>query len=151
MLKTEALKLFTMVINRKLAMIIIVVAVLVAAGVFLPLAWLSSLPWTPFATEDIRITEVQFDEGYLNITVKNVCTNVEIVSEVTVRDLEAYGYGFTVDWTSTPHVVAVHEEVPVGKEISFRISFKWTSGRAYQIELEPEDKGWGTVINVVAQ
>ena len=132
-------------------MIIIVVAVLVAAGVLLPLAWLSSLSWTPFATEDIRITGVQFDEGYLNITVKNVCTNVEIVSEVTVRNLEAYGYGFSVDWTSTPHRVAVNEPVPVGEEISFRISFKWSSGRAYQIKLEPEDKGWGNAINVIAQ
>jgi hypothetical protein len=130
--------------------IVIVVAVLVATGVLLPLAWLSSLPWTPFATEDIRITDVQFDEDYLNITVKNVCTNVEIVSEVTVRDLEAYGYGFSVDWTSTPHTVAVHEPISVGEEISFRISFNWTSGCAYQIELEPADKGWGTSFNVVA-
>jgi hypothetical protein len=130
--------------------IVIVVVVLVAAGVLLPLAWLSSLSWTSFATEDIRITDVQFDEGYLNITVKNVCTNVEIVGEVTVRDLEAYGYGFSVDWTSTPHTVAVHEPISVGEEISFRINFNWTYGCAYQIELETADKGWGTSFNVVA-
>ncbi len=139
-----------MAINRRLAMIIIVVAVLAAAGVLLPMAWLSSLQWTPHATEPFRITNVQFDVGYLNITVENLDTQEKMISQVTVRDLKAYGYGFTVDWTSTPHVVAVHEPVLVSEEISFRISFKWSSGRAYQIELEPEDKGWGTAINVVA-
>ncbi len=139
-----------MAINRRLAMIIIVVAVLAAASVLLPMAWLSSLQWTPHATSPFEITDVQFDVGHLNITVKSTCTEAKIISEVTIRDLKAYGYGFTVDWTSTPHVVAVHEPVPVGEETSFRVSFKWSSGRAYQIELEPEDKGWGTAINVVA-
>lgn len=131
-------------------MIIIVVAVLVVACVLLPLAWLSSLKYTPTAMSPLRITDVQFDEDYLNITVRNLCTQEKIVSEVTVRDLEAYGYGFTVDWTSTPHKVAVHEPISVGEEISFRISFKWTSGCAYQIRLETADKGWGTALNVVA-
>ena len=139
-----------MAINRRLATIIIVVAVLAFAGVLLPMAWLSSLQWTSHATDPFRITNVQFDVGYLNITVENLDIQEKIVSQVTVRDLKPEGYGFSVDWTSTPHVVAVHEPIPVGEEISFRISFKWTSGRAYQIELEPEDKGWGTSFNVVA-
>ena len=131
-------------------MIIIVVVVLAAGGVLLPMAWLSSLQWTPHATEAFRITDVQFEEDYLNITVENLGTQEKMISQVTVRDLKAHGYGFTVDWTSTPHVVALHEPVPVGGEITFRISFKWSSGCAYQIELEPKDKGWGTAFNVVA-
>ena len=139
-----------MAINRRSAMIIIVVAVLVAAGALLPMAWLSYLQWTPHATEPFRITDVQFDVGSLNITVENLDTQEKIVSEVTVRDLEPYGYGFSVDWTSMPHRVVVHEPLPMGEEISLCISFNWTSGRAYQIELEPADKGWGTAINVVA-
>jgi hypothetical protein len=139
-----------MAINRRSAMIIIVVAVLATAGVLLPIIWLSSLQWTTHATDPFHITNVQFDVDYLNITVENPNTQEKIISQVTVRDLEAWGYGFTVDWTSPPHVVAVHEAVPVGEEISFRISFIWTSGRAYQIELEPEAKGWGTAFNVVA-
>ena len=138
-----------MAISR-LYTIVIVVAVLVPVGVLLPLAWLSSLPWTPHEMSPFRITEVQFEEDYLNITVESTCAEAEIVSEVTVRDLKANGYGFTVDWTSTPHVVAVDEPVPVGEEISFRIRFNWSSGHAYQIELEPEDNGWDTAINVVA-
>ena len=136
--------------NRRLAMIIIVVAVLVAAGVLLPMAWLSSLQWTPHATSPFRITDAQFKEDYLNITVKSTCAEAKIISEVTVRDLIIERYGFSTNRTSTPHVVAVHERVPMGEEISFRINFKWSSGRAYQIELEPEDKGWGTAINLVA-
>jgi hypothetical protein len=130
--------------------IVIAVTVLVAAGVLLPMAWLSSLHWTPHATSSFRITDVQFEEDYLNITVENLDTQEKIISQVTVRDLKPDGYGFTVDWTSTPYTVAVHEPISVAEEISFRISFKWSSGRAYQIELEPADKGWGAFLNVVA-
>ena len=139
-----------MAINRRLATIIIVVAVLAFAGVLLPMAWLSSLQWTSHATDPFRITNVQFDVGYLNITVENLDIQEKIVSQVTVRDLKAYGYGFIVDRTSTLYVVGVHEPVPVGEEIFFCLSFKWASGRAYQIELEPADKGWGTALYVVA-
>ena len=139
-----------MAINRRLTIIIIIVAILGTVGVLLSFAWLSSLEYTPTALTSLRITNVQFDEDFLNITVENTCTQAKIVSEVTVRDLEAYGYGFSVDWTSTPHTVAVHEPLPVDEEISFRISFNWTSGCAYQIELETADKGWGTTFNVVA-
>ena len=120
--------------------IVIVVAVLVTASVLLPLAWISSLKTETFSLEDLRITDVQFEEDYLNITVENLCTREKIVSEVTVRDLKPLGYGFSVDWTSTPHVVAVHEPVPMGEETSFRIRFNWASGRAYQIQLETEDR-----------
>jgi len=139
-----------MAINRRLAVIIIVVAVLAFAGVLLPLAWLSSLPVSITPMQDLRISDVQFDEYCLNITVKNLYTQAKIVSEVTMRNLEAYGYGFNVDWTSTPHTVAVHELLPMGEEISFCISFNWTSGCAYQIELETADKAWGAALNVVA-
>jgi len=139
-----------MAINRRLTIIIIVVAVLATASVLLPLAWLSSLEYTPTAMTPLRITDVQFGEDFLNITVDNTCTKEKIVSEVTVRDLEPYGYGFSVDWTSTPHTVAVHEPLPMGEKISFCISFNWTSGHAYQIELETADEGWGTAFNVVA-
>jgi hypothetical protein len=139
-----------MAINRRLAMIIILVAVLVAAGVLLPMVWLSSLQWTPHATSPFRITDVQFDVGYLNITVENLDVQEKIVSEVRVRDLIIERYGFSTDRTSTPYVVGVHEPLPVGEEISFCISFNWASGRAYQIELEPSDKGWGTSFNVIA-
>jgi hypothetical protein len=137
----------------KLDKIVIVVAVLAIVGVLLPLAWLSSLQVSITPLESLRLKDVQFEEDYLNITVENTCTEAKIVNEVTVRDLEAYGYGFSVDWTSTPHTVAVYEPVLAGEEISFRVSFKWTSGCAYQIELETADtEDWSpaTAYNAVA-
>ena len=123
----------------QLEKIVIVVAILVTASVLLPLAWISSLKTEPFPLEDLRITDVQFEEDYLNIRVENTCTEAKIISQVTVRDLEACCYGFSVDWTSTPHTVAVHEPLSVGEEISFPIGFNWASGCAYQIQLETED------------
>lgn len=131
-------------------MIIIVVAVLATAGVLLPMAWLSSLQWAPHATSPFRITNVQLDVGYLNMTVENLDIQEKTVSEVRVRNLIIELYGFSINQTSTPYVVGVHETIPVGEEISFCTSFNWTSGRAYQIELQPADKGWGTSLNVVA-
>jgi hypothetical protein len=148
-LKTEDFKLFAMAINRRLGMIISVVAFLVAASVFLPIVWLSSLQWAPHETSSFRITDVQFDVGYLKIAVENLDTQEKTVSEVRVHDLIIERYGFSINRTSTPYVVGVHEPIPVGEEISFFISFNWTSGRAYQIELESADKGWGPSFNVV--
>ena len=120
--------------------IVIVVAVLVAASVIIPVVWINSLPWITVDGSPLWITDVQFDEDYLNIIVENTGIEAKIISQVTVRDLKPLGYSFSVDWTSTPHVVAVHEPVPVGEEISFRIRFNWASGRAYQIQLETEDR-----------
>jgi len=124
----------------KLNKIFIAVAVLAAATVLIPLVWINSLPWSIPGGSPLRITDVQFEEDYLNIIVENTVTEAKIISQVTVRDLKPVGYSFSVDWTSTPHVVAVHEPVPVGEEISFRIRFNWASGRAYQIQLETEDR-----------
>jgi hypothetical protein len=120
--------------------IVIVVAVLVAASVLIPVVWINSLPWSTVEVSPLWITNVQFDEDYLNIIVENTFTEAKIISQVTVRDLKPLGYSFSVDWTSAPHVVAVHEPVPVGEEISFSIRFDWASGRAYQIQLEIEDR-----------
>ena len=153
MLKTKDHKQFTMAINRTLAICIIVVTFLVIAGVFLPIVLLHSLPVSTFPKEDLCITNVQFEEDYLNITVKNSVTQAKIVSEVTIRDLIKTEYSFSINRTSTPLTVAVHESISSGEEISFRIIFKWTSGRSYRIELETVDtKDWSpaTIYNAFA-
>lgn len=86
------------------------------------MAWLSSLQISITSMQDLRISDVQFDEYCLNITVKNLCIQAKIVSEVTVRNFEAYGYGFGVDWAFAPHMIGVHELLLLGEEISFCIS-----------------------------
>ena len=142
-----------MAINRTLAICIIVVIFLVIAGVFLPIVLLHSLPVTTHQTVDLMITNVQFEEDYLNITVENTIVQAKIVSEVTIRDLIKTDYNFSINRTSTPLTVAVHESISSGEEISFPIIFKWTSGRSYRIELETADtKDWSphTIYNAVA-
>jgi len=76
---------------------------------------------------DIRITNVQFDNDYLNITVRNIGVKSTIISSVIINQ------------TSTLHTVPVHEPILGGEIISFRIAFKWTSGYMYHIKLETTD------------
>jgi hypothetical protein len=76
---------------------------------------------------DLRITNVEFDNHYLNITVRNIGWNPTKISSVIVNQ------------TSTLHTVSVHEPVSPGEIISFRVAFKWASGYRYQIKLETTD------------
>jgi len=149
-LKTKTIELFTMAITRRLAIYVIIVAVLAVTITLLLMAWVSSLTVPGMRLDDLDITDVQFSKDYLNITVKNLCTQAKIVSEVTLRDSKVYDLGFSVDWASPPHTVVVHEPIPVGEEISIRVGFKWTSGCAYQIQLKSADRDWETALNVVA-
>ena len=125
-----------MAINRTSARCIIIVTFLVIVGVFLPIVLLHSLPVSTFPYVNLWITNVQFEEDYLNITVENTCEQAKIVSEVTIRDLITTGYSFSINQTSTPLIVAVYESISSGEEISFPIIFKWNSGCSYRIELE---------------
>ena len=147
MLKTEEHKLATMAINRILTMCIIAIAVLVIVGVVLPLALLYSLPVSISRMEDLCITGVQFEEDYLNITVKNNCDQTKIVNKVTIRNLITTYDGFSINRTSIPLTVAVHEPISDGEEISFCISVKWTSEFGYQIQLGTEDRSLATSYN----
>jgi hypothetical protein len=133
-----------MAINRRFAKnFVVVLAILAVTGTFLLLiAWVNSLPppiGGPMRTTNISITGVHFGDNYLNITVKNLYTRTKIINEVTVRDLITIDNGFIINQTSTPYTVPVYEPVLVGEEISFRVSFNWTSGYPYQIELETAD------------
>jgi len=114
-----------MAINRGLA-IYIVIAMTLAVTVLAGLSWMTSLT-IDFSYPDVWITGVQFDNGYLTITVKNNGTLGTTKSEVTVNQ------------TSTLHTVPVHELIGAGEQISIRIGFKWTSGYTYQIKLKPAD------------
>ena len=73
---------------------------------------------------DLYITDVQFDNDYLNITVRNIGWNPTTISSVIINQ------------TSTLHTISVHEPISANEIISFRLGFKWTSGYRYQITLE---------------
>lgn len=94
------------------------------------LAFLSSMnPLTigPIGIVDLRITDIHFDNDYLNIAVKNVGTESTIIS------------GVIVNQTSTPYTFSVHEPIAANEQISIRIRFKWASGFTYRIKLETAD------------
>ena len=120
----------------------IAVAVALAITGLAFLAWINPLtigPIGPIGTVDLRITDVHFHNDYLNVTVKNVGCSGTVIS------------GVTVNQTSTPHTIPLHEQIWAGEEISVRIDFKWTSGYAYQIKLETEDKeNWDHIDTTVA-
>ena len=136
-----------MAINRTLAICIIAITFLVIAGVILPIAVLDSLHGSTFQKEDLRITNVQFEIDYLNITVKNTSLQTKIVNKVTIRDLITTYDGFSINHTSIPLTVAVHEPISDGEEISFCMSVKWTSDFGYQIQLGTEDRSLATSFN----
>jgi hypothetical protein len=127
-----------MAINRRLAIYIAVATALAITGLAF-LSWMNPLTVGPIGIVDLRITDAQFDNGYLNVTVKNVGCSGTVIS------------GVTVNQTSTPYTFPVHEQIWANEEISVCIDFKWTSGYAYQIKLETEDKeNWDHLDTTVA-
>ena len=118
-----------MTLNRRLAMYLVLVAGTLTIAVIAVNSWMNPVIigglWRYSVSLDI--TNVQFDNDYLNITVRNVGVNPTTISLVIINQ------------TSTSHTVPVHEPISAGEIISFRVAFKWTSGYRYQITLETTD------------
>jgi len=115
--------------NRSLAMYIILIAGTLTIASLAVYSWMnpSTIDNIMNYSVDIRITNVQFDNDYLNITVRNIGVNPTTISLVIINQ------------TSTIHTVPVHEPISHAEIISFRVAFKWTSGYMYQIKLETTD------------
>ena len=119
-----------MVLNRRVAMHIILIAgTWLTIAVIVVNSWLNPLTIDNLSAHrvDLYITKVQFNDDYLNITVRNIGWNPTTISSVIVNQ------------TSTVHTVPAHEPISAGEIISFRIAFKWTSDYMYQITLETTD------------
>jgi hypothetical protein len=118
-----------MALNRRLAMCLVIIAGTLTIASVAILSWMNPVIigglWR--YSVDLSITNVQFDNDYLNITVRNVGVNPTTISLVIINQ------------TSTLHIVPVHEAISAGEIISFRVAFKWTSGYRYQITLETTD------------
>jgi hypothetical protein len=114
-----------MAIDRRPAIVMVIaLTVLAFTGILLTLAWMNPLTIGPMSIVELEITEVQFDNAYLNITVKNIGTSATTINEVMVNQ------------TSTPYTVPVHEPIVDGEQILIRIRFNWFSGSTYQIGLK---------------
>ena len=103
----------------------VVIAVL---AVFGTISMLTPELWT--YTEQLEITDVQFSEDFLTITVKST-GNVDVatVTEVMVQPLN-----------STVVLCKVSMSMPIhmGEQASFRVGYDWISGEAYQITVTSE-------------
>ena len=115
--------------NRSLAMYIILIAGALTIAVIAVHSWMDPLIIDNLSRYrvDLYITNVQFDNDYLNITVRNIGWNPTTISSVIINQ------------TSTLHTVPVYEPILAGEIISFRVAFKGTSGYLYQITLETTD------------
>jgi hypothetical protein len=115
--------------NRRLAICIILIAGTLTIAGLAVLSWMDSLTIDSLGHHQVAlyITNAQFINDYLNITVKNVGVKSTTISSVVINQ------------TSTLHTVPVHDPISPGEIISIRIAFKWTSGYTYQIQLETTD------------
>jgi hypothetical protein len=114
-----------MAIDRRPAIVMVIaLTALGFTGILLTLAWMNPLTVGPMSIVELEITEVQFDNDYLNVTVKNIGTSATTINQVMVNQ------------TSAPYTVPVHEPVVAGGQISIRIRFNWISGSTYQIGLK---------------
>lgn len=144
MLKTEANKLFTMPTNRRLAIYVIAVAVLAVAGTALSMAWISSLSVGNTPMADLNITDVQFNEDYMTIKVKNQGNYNLIIREVRINNFIESDQGLIINQTSTTYFVPLQEPISVGEQISIKVSFNWTSDYIYEVSLKTANTTYWT-------
>jgi hypothetical protein len=78
--------------------------------------------------EEICVTDVQFETGYLTLTVSSEDGVSTEITEVVIRNLNHP--------LAVPEFKAIANElVPAGAQISISISYEWISGDTYQIGL----------------
>jgi hypothetical protein len=110
-----------MTIDRRQEIIIVIaVTVLSFTGILVTLAWMSPLTVTPMASENLSITDAEFDEDYLTLTVRNICKYPTTISKIIINQTSA-------------HVFPVCEKLSAYGQASIGISFNWTSGSIYQV------------------
>ena len=117
--------------RRVLVTLTVVIAVLAVLGA---ISMMTPDPvWT--YTEHLKITDVQFSENFLTITVKSTGLdppaprNVTTVAEVMVQPLNT-----TVTLCKVPMSVPIH----AGEQASICVGYDWISGEAYQITVTSE-------------
>jgi hypothetical protein len=71
--RLKAIKLSTMAIDRRQALILVITVIVFAViGILLTLAWMNPLTPPIMARENLSITDVEFDANYVTLLVKNI-------------------------------------------------------------------------------
>jgi hypothetical protein len=121
-------------LSTKRCVIVTLTVVIAVLAVFGTISMMPPEPvWT--YTEHLKITDVQFSEDFLTITVKSTGLdppaprNVATVTEVVVQPLNT-----TVTLCKVSMSVPIH----TGEQVSICIRYDWISGAAYQITVTSE-------------
>lgn len=113
-----------MAIDQRQALILVMtVTVFAVIGILLTLAWMYPLAVPIMARENLSITDVEFDDSYLTLSVKNICEYPTTISEVLISQ------------TFTLLTFPTSEQISAYGQTSIRISFNWSSGSTYQVRV----------------
>ena len=130
--RTETAKLFYMTLRR--VAIVTSVAVLAFVGLVVILsAWMGALTIGFPMFEDLTITDVQFTEGYVTVTVKNNGNggcNVTIIEVMVSDEVRVSDMNHTL-----LDKVPMNISVQMGEQHSISVGCEWISGEAYQVRL----------------
>jgi len=119
----------------------VIVVVLVSLGSALLIGWTSAPTISTTPPENLVMTDMQFETGYLTLSVNTKNGASTEITEVMIRNL------------SHPAVpefkIVAYEFVPADEQVSFSISYDWASGDAYQIRLT-SSRGYEFIEKAVA-
>jgi len=104
---------------------IILIAVTVAVSIAVA-AWMGALTFNFMATEQIKITNMQFPAGQVNITMLNTGTNPVTITEIHVNN------GANLISTVSP---AWNGVLAANGNSTQAVTFAWVNGAQYEIEL----------------
>jgi hypothetical protein len=122
-------------LSTKRCVLITLSVVIAVLTVFGTISMMTPELWTGMHVETLKITDVQFGEDFLTITVKSagidpaVPRNVVTVTEVMVQPLNT-----TLTLCKVPMSIPIH----AGEQASICVGYDWISGAAYQITVTSE-------------
>jgi hypothetical protein len=122
-------------LSTKRCVLVTLSVVIAVLAVFGTISMMTPELWTGMHVETLKITDVQFSEDFLTITVESagidppVPNNVVTVTEVVVQPLKT---------TVTPCKVPMSIPIHAGEEASISVGYDWISGEAYQITVTSE-------------
>ena len=118
--------------SRKVTAIIVVALASVVSVLFVA-SWLGELTISIMMTEELSMTDAQFGEGYLTITVKNIGESIWVeISEIRVTELNQTYYHQLTDRMVN---ATVNERLPSGEHAIIIVCNEWVSGYTYEIRL----------------
>lgn len=108
---------------------IILIAVTVAVSIAVA-AWMGALTFNFMATEQLKITNVQFGSAasVVNVTMQNTGTTPVTINEIHVNNGQALAFAY-----QGASIAAM--TLPANSQNMTTVTFTWTNGAQYEIEM----------------